>query len=54
MTDPHRDDDGHDQDAEPTMTAPPEDRPDATPSATDREGRDDSPDVVDTDDEQPR
>ena len=54
MTDPHRDEDWHDQDSEPTMTAPPEDRPDATPSAIDREGRDDSPDVVDTDDEQSR
>ncbi len=41
-----------DQDAEPTMTAPPEDRPDAGASALDEDGRADSPDVVDTDDAQ--
>ncbi|WP_147258402.1 hypothetical protein [Pseudonocardia hierapolitana] len=36
----------HDQDAEPTMTAPPEVRPDGGASAS---GRDDSPDAVDAD-----
>jgi hypothetical protein len=39
-----------DQDSEPTMTAPPEDRPDAGGSTLDPGGRADSPDVVDTDD----
>jgi hypothetical protein len=47
MTQPQ--DEPYDQDAEPTMTAPPEDRPDAGGSAG---GRKDSPDVVDTDEEQ--
>jgi hypothetical protein len=41
-----------DQDSEPTMMAPPEDRPDAGASALDEDGRADSPDVVDTDDAQ--
>jgi hypothetical protein len=42
----------HDQDSEPTMTAPPGERPDAGASELNPEGRGDSPDVVDTDDEQ--
>jgi hypothetical protein len=37
----------HDQDAEPTMTAPPEDRPDGGVASA--SGRDDSPDAVDAD-----
>jgi hypothetical protein len=52
MTEPRdqdQDQDEPDQDAEPTMTAPPEDRPDAGATAG---GRADSPDVVDTDDAQ--
>jgi hypothetical protein len=50
MTEPHpNQDEPEDQDAEPTMTAPPEDRPDAGAST---DGRADSPDVVDTDDAQ--
>lgn len=40
----------HDQDAEPTMTAPPGVRPDAGASESEPDGRADSPDVVDTDD----
>jgi hypothetical protein len=48
MTDP-RDTDGPDQDAEPTMTAPPEDRPDAGASALEPDGRADDPDAVDAD-----
>jgi hypothetical protein len=44
-----RDPDEHDQDAEPTMTAPPEQRPDAGASALDPGGRADTPDVVDAD-----
>jgi hypothetical protein len=58
MTDSHRSDpaiprnDGAaDQDAEPTMTAPPEDRPDADASVLEPGGRADNPDVVDADDE---
>ncbi|OZM77173.1 hypothetical protein [Pseudonocardia sp. MH-G8] len=39
----------HDQDAEPTMTAPPEERPDAGASELEPEGRADNPDVIDTD-----
>ena len=51
MNDPQSSqDDTHDQDSEPTMTAPPEDRPDA--GASGGGGRGDSPDVVDTDDAQ--
>jgi hypothetical protein len=38
-----------DQDAEPTMTAPPEDRPDAGASALDRDGRADDADAADAD-----
>jgi hypothetical protein len=38
-----------DQDAEPTMTAPPEDRPDAAGSALHGEGTADSPDAADAD-----
>ncbi len=48
MTDPRLQDEP-DQDAEPTMTAPPEDRPDAAASAG-GPGRGDDADVVDTDD----
>ncbi|WP_214406512.1 hypothetical protein [Pseudonocardia lacus] len=47
-----RDDDVVDQDAEPTMTAPPEDRPDGGGSLGGADGRDDDADVVDTDDAQ--
>ena len=47
MTDPQS---VHDQDSEPTMTAPPEDRPDAGASAGSADGRGDSPDAVDADD----
>jgi hypothetical protein len=42
MTDPHEANEPADQDAEPTMAAPPEDRPDGAGSA-------DSPDVADAD-----
>ena len=53
MTEPRvNEDEPYDQDAEPTMTAPPEDRPDAAASALGQGGRDDNPDVVDTDDAQ--
>jgi hypothetical protein len=45
-------DDAVDQDAEPTMTAPPEDRPDGTGSLGGQSGRADDPDVVDADDAQ--
>lgn len=38
-----------DQDAEPTMNAPPQDRPDAGASVLEPDGRADSPDVPDTD-----
>lgn len=53
MTDP-RDEatdqaDQPDQDAEPTMTAPAEDRPDAGASALEPEGRADDADAVDAD-----
>jgi hypothetical protein len=48
MTDPRSQQ--RDQDAEPTMTTFPEDRPDAGASAAHGDGRGDSPDVVDTDD----
>jgi hypothetical protein len=41
----------HDQDAEPTMTAPPGQRPDAGGSELEPEGRADSPDVADADGE---
>src|SRR5690348_12662992 len=51
MTNP-RDDDVVDQDAEPTMTAPPEDRPDGSGSLGGSSGRADDADVVDTDDAQ--
>jgi hypothetical protein len=51
----------HDQDSEPTMTAPPGIRPDAGASELEPGGSADSPDVIDTDaeqdmgqDEQPR
>jgi hypothetical protein len=47
MTDPHEANEPADQDAEPTMTAPPEDRPDAAGSVLDRAGSADSPDVPD-------
>lgn len=50
MTEPRvNEDEPYDQDAEPTMMAPPEDRPDAGASTG---GRADNPDVVDTDDAQ--
>jgi hypothetical protein len=42
----------HDQDSEPTMTAPPGERPDAGASELEPGGRADSPDVMDTDAEQ--
>jgi hypothetical protein len=48
MTDPT---DEPDQDAEPTMTAPPELRPDAGASELNPEGRADSPDAADADGE---
>lgn len=48
MTTPREDE--HDQDSEPTMTAPPEDRPDGLPDGASTGGRDDDADVVDTDD----
>jgi hypothetical protein len=48
MTNPGPADDA-DQDAEPTMTAPPEDRPDAGASLGQPDGRADSPDAVDAD-----
>jgi hypothetical protein len=38
-----------DQDAEPTMTAPPGERPDAGASALDPDGRADDPDALDAD-----
>lgn len=50
MTTPREDE--HDQDAEPTMTAPPEDRPDGLPGGASTGGRDDDADVVDADDAQ--
>jgi hypothetical protein len=43
--------DEHDQDSEPTMTAPPGLRPDAEASEFDPDGRADSPDVADADGE---
>jgi hypothetical protein len=53
MTERRSVDDQGDQDAEPTMTAPPEDRPDAgAATGLSSGGRGDSPDVVDTEDEQ--
>jgi hypothetical protein len=48
MTDPT---DEPDQDAEPTMTAPPELRPDAGASELNPDGRADSPDAADADGE---
>jgi hypothetical protein len=42
-----------DQDSESTMTAPPEDRPDAAASALNQDGRADSPDIADADGEPP-
>jgi hypothetical protein len=53
MTDPVADPDRPDQDAEPTMTAPPELRPDADASVLDPDGRADSPDAADADGEPP-
>ena len=50
MTNPA--DDTIDQDSEPTMTAPPGERPDAGASLTDPDGRADSPDAVDADEAQ--
>ncbi|MBW0108410.1 hypothetical protein I4I84_06625 [Pseudonocardia sp. KRD-182] len=47
MTTPREDE--HDQDAEPTMTAPPGDRPDGLPDGASTGGRDDDADVVDAD-----
>jgi hypothetical protein len=43
-----------DQDAEPTMTAPPGERPDAGASELEPDGRADSADVTDTEAEQER
>lgn len=45
------DNDVEDQDSEPTMTAPPGERPDGLPAdAGSSDGRADSPDAVDADD----
>jgi hypothetical protein len=44
-----RDQPEHDQDSESTMTAPPEDRPDADASVLEPEGRAGNPDVTDAD-----
>jgi hypothetical protein len=50
VTEPDNGPDEVDQDAEPTMTAPPGQRPDAGASELDPGGRADNPDVVDADD----
>ena len=47
--DVHEDPDAMDPDAGPTMTAPPEDRPDAGASALRADGVADSPDAADAD-----
>jgi hypothetical protein len=51
MTDPHEVNEPADQDAEPTMAAPPEDRPDGADPALDRAGSAERPDVAGADGE---